>query len=89
MVIVAESFEGLSKTNHFGVRPKKIRLALEWLKANNHLYRHVDVVDRNENDFDIEHVIIRQNKKECNEQTVQSQQTLMPSDTDYCRNITL
>lgn len=58
VVIVSENFVGLDKTKQFQVRPKIVNQALHWLINNNHLYKDVQVIQRNDDEYHLKHILI-------------------------------
>jgi hypothetical protein len=61
---VTEKRENVSNIKQFSVRPKKLYEALLWLKNNNKLYSNVDIVEREEKDYNVNDIIIENNVKE-------------------------
>ena len=61
VVVVSETLEGLDKCRDFKVRPKKLRIALEWLIKNNKLYEGVKIINRVDSDFQIKDAFIKCN----------------------------
>ena len=60
-IIVTERRENILNVKQFTVRPKLLFEALVWLKNNNHLYNNVEIVDRVEQDFNINYIIVEKN----------------------------
>lgn len=61
-IIVTEKRENVTNIKQFNIRPKLLLDGLIWLKNNNQLYSNVEIVDRLNEDFNIDNIIVVQAK---------------------------
>ena len=58
VIIVSETLDRVKRKREFEIRPDFLKRALLWLQTNNHLYRNIDIVDRDiETDLNIENIV--------------------------------
>ena len=79
---MTEKRENVSNIKQFSVRPKKLYEALLWLKNNNKLYSNVDIVEREEKDYNVNDIIIENNVKEI-DATINEKESFLPVPENY------
>ena len=57
-IIVTEKRENIAHVKQFTVRPKLLYEGLVWLKHCNKLYNNVEIVQRTEQDFNVNNIVI-------------------------------
>jgi hypothetical protein len=84
-IIVTEKKENVSTIKQFAVRPQLLYEALIWLQLNNPLYNNIQIIRRDDEDFNLNNITV-QRETEIEEESIKENFREINSKYKYSKN---